>query len=58
MAYIGDTFGGVSIQVETSGMDVVRVEGHEVMFEDAEALAGFIQNQIYQVRKARGDFDW
>lgn len=57
MAYIGDTFGGISVQVETSGLDVVRIDGHDVTFEDAKALADFVSNEVYRVRKERGDFE-
>lgn len=56
MAYLGDTFGGISIQVETSGLDVVRIDGHEITFEDAEELARFVSHQTHKVKDDRGDF--
>lgn len=57
MAYIGDTFGAVRVQVERDGLDLVRIDDFEITFEDAEKLSSFITEQIYQVRKNRGDFD-
>lgn len=57
--HIGDTFGGVPIRVETEGWDaVVWVGGQSLTFEEANNLAGFINNQIFEVRSKRGDFDY
>lgn len=57
MAYIGDTFGAIRVQVEKDGLDMVRIDDFEITFEDAESLASFVMNEIHEVKRNRGDYD-
>lgn len=57
MAYTGESFGPIVVEVEKDGPDKVRINGDSLTFEQASALTSFVSDQIFKIRKDRGEFD-